>query len=123
MAGRYDMNIDQGSDYRITLTIKDELGAAINLTGQVFSGQIRRTASDVVILASFTFNVLPQAGLTLGQVEVLLPGVTSSSIPVATSKSATRTPTIYCYDIESTSFGVTTRWIEGLVTINPEVTK
>ena len=123
MAGKYTMQIDQGSDYTILLTLQDELGVRINLTGHIFSGDIRKTAGDTVTLASFDFNILTQSGGTLGQVEVTLPAADSSAIPVSTSKTAVRTPVSLAYDIESNNAGAIVRWLEGEVLLNPEVTK
>ena len=123
MSGKYNMSISQGADYTLGLTIKDSAGVAINLTGHTFSGQIRKTASDSIVQASFSFDIKDQITLT-GRVDVLLDAATSSGLSLDKSKSASRKLTTMTYDIESEdSSGKIVRWLEGLVSLSPEVTK
>jgi len=123
MAGKYDMSILQGSDFTLGLTLKDSTGTPIDLTGHTFSGQIRKTASDPVIQASFSFVVLDQITDT-GRVDVKLSAANSSAIILEKSKSAVRAITTMTYDIESVDGGgAITRWLEGVVKLSPEVTK
>lgn len=123
MSGKYDMSISQGSDFTLGLTIKDSAGAPIDLTGHTFSGQIRKTASDSTIQASFSFTILDQV-VDTGRVNVELPAATSSSLILDKSKSASRKITTMTYDVESEdSSGKIVRWLEGLVKLSPEVTK
>lgn len=123
MSGKYNMEISQGADYKLGLTIKDDSGTEVDLTGHTFSGQIRKTASDPTILASFTFTILDQVTDT-GRVDVELPAAASSAIPVDRSRNASRTITTLTYDIESIDPATkTVRWLEGTVKLSPEVTK
>lgn len=117
------MSISQGADFVLKMTLKDSLGSPIDVTDHTFRGQIRKTASDAVIQASFTFNKLDQVTNT-GEVEVKLSAADSSSIILEKSKNANRSITTMTYDIESEDLsGVITRWLEGLAKISPEVTK
>lgn len=123
MAGKYNMSISQGSDFVLGLTIKDSAGNPIDLTGHVFRGQMRKTASDAIIQASFTFSILDQVTDT-GRVDVKLDAAISSAIILDRSTGASRKITTMTYDIESEdSNGSDERWLEGLVLISPEVTK
>lgn len=120
---RYDMTICQGSDYTLKLTLKNSLGIGRDLTGYTFTGQIRKTASDPVVQASFSFVIADQVTNT-GELEVKLAASDSSAILLDNSKSATRKTTTMTYDIESEDgAGVKKRELEGLVKISPEVTK
>jgi hypothetical protein len=123
MAGKYDMTISQGSDFVIALTIKDSTGTPIDLTAHTFRGQIRKTASDATIQASFVFTILDQVA-DAGRVDVKLEAAVSSGIYLERSTGATRKITTMTYDIESEDgSGNDERWLEGLVKISPEVTK
>tara|TARA_R110000744_G_scaffold94093_3_gene181658 strand:+ start:11005 stop:11355 length:351 start_codon:yes stop_codon:yes gene_type:complete len=116
------MSISQGSDFLLAITIKDSSGTPIDLTGHSFRGQIRKTASDPLVLADFSFNILDQVSST-GRVDVILPSTDSSTIILETSKSAGRKITTFTYDIESEDSGNVVRWLEGLVKMSPEVTR
>lgn len=118
----YTIKIKQGEDFKIRLLIRDESLNPIDLTGHVFSGQIRKTASGDDIQASFTFNLLDQI-VDTGKVEVLLSSASSSAIDVLPSPRAERTITFMAYDIESVFNGVTKRWLQGVAEISPEVTR
>lgn len=122
-AGKYDMSICQGSDFVLGATFKDPTGATIDLTDHTFTGQIRKTASDAVVQANFTFEVLDQVA-NQGRVNIKLDAASSSAIVLEKSKSASRKITTMTYDIESVSPTTgTKRWLEGKVSFSPEVTK
>lgn len=122
-AAKYDMSIDQGADFTLKLTIRDPLGALVDLTGHTFSGQIRKTISDASVVASFSFNVLDQITNT-GEVEISLASATSSAIVLPTQKEINRKEVKYPYDVESVDgSGVVVRWLQGIVKISPEVTR
>lgn len=125
-AANYDIKIDQGSDFSMTLTFKDINENNIDLTGFVFDGQLRLSYSNPVIIASFTFTILDQSDpLTLGQVIVSMDAATSTAIPVTPiqGNSTQRPNTNYIYDIEATFAGITKRWLQGKVALSPEVTR
>lgn len=53
-AGNYDITIDQGSDFKLTLVIKDG-NSTRNLTGYLARGHLRRSY-DVSVYYSFDFS-------------------------------------------------------------------
>ena len=122
MKNTYDMSIKQGEDFYLVLEIQNSDKTPIDLTGHTFRGQIRKTASDPTIVASFSFTLLNQTTDT-GRVEVYLNSATSSAIDLNDSMKAQRTLTVMAYDIESEYLGRVTRWVEGTVIFSPEVTK
>lgn len=123
MSGKYNMSISQGADYTLGVTIKDKDGNPIDLTGHTFSGQIRKTVSDAVVQASFSFTIKDQVANT-GEVDVELSAATSSGISLDKSTKVNRTITKMTYDIESVDgSGNTVRWLEGTVLFSPEVTR
>lgn len=124
MSASYDIEILQGASFSMLLTIKDSLDAPIDLTGHVFSGQIRKTISDNVVQASFSFDLLDQSNvLTKGKVTVSLPATASSLIDLGNQNSIKKTIVEMPYDIESSLSGNVTRWLEGSVRISPEITR
>ena len=113
--------INQGSDFLLEMTIKDEQGNPIDLTDHTFRGQIRKTVSDSVIQASFTFNKVDAPN---GRVDVKLPAADSTAIVLDTQNTSKRKLQKMAYDIESeTSGGAIERWLSGEALINPEVTR
>jgi hypothetical protein len=123
-AGKYDMYIEQGADFYLLVTFKNSLGNSIDLTGHTFSGKVRSTASSSTVIAEFDFTVLDQTqDATKGQIEIRLPSAESSAITLEASPDVERKLSYYTYDIESVSSGNVVRWLEGLVTISPEVTR
>lgn len=125
-AASYDIKIDQGSDFSMTLTFKDASGNLLNLTGFIFNGQLRANFSSPSIIASFTFDILDQNNpLTLGQVVVEMSAATSTAIPVPgiVGNSTLRPISKFIYDIEATFAGITKRWLQGAVSLSPEVTR
>jgi hypothetical protein len=78
--GRYDLTADAmrlrsqrplviGDDYTYLFTLRDTLGAAINLTGSTikFTVKYRYQDADAAALLAKTCTLLTQAGATLGQ--------------------------------------------------------
>lgn len=119
----HDITVYQGSTFKMMLTIRNPALALINLTGYIFSGQIRKTYSSSVVEASFEFEVQPQVGDTLGQVLCVVTAEESAGINVPGACGATRKITRMVYDIESQVGTEVTRWLQGVANISPEVTK
>lgn len=109
MAIKANIVIDQGSAFETTIDITDEDGNVINITGYTAAAQMRRHYSSVSYY-SFTTAV---SGST-GQVTLSMTANTTTGI------SAGR----YVYDCELTdAANVTSRIIEGIVTVTPNVTR
>lgn len=123
MSANYDINIKQGSDFSLTITVKDFNKNPVDLTGHVFAGDIRKNVSDENPIASFSFELLDQVTNT-GEVRITLSAAVSSAINLAKSKKQERNKSRYLYDIESTNgSGAIRRWLEGYAFISPEITR
>jgi hypothetical protein len=123
-AGQHDIIIEQGATFDMTLTLKDSLGVAIDLTSHTFRGKVRKSISEAVAVADFTFTKLTQSGATLGKVRVTMAATVTAAIEVPKSRIADRELTKMLYDIESEiPDGTVYRWIEGAALISPEVTR
>ncbi len=120
-AGNYDILVEQGATFLLTITIKDTSGVPIDLTGQTFRGKIKKSFTDVTAQANFTFTLANQI-TNPGKVTVELSATDTAGIVLNTQGTA-RVLTTMAYDIESDNAGVVKRWLQGLAKISPEVTK
>lgn len=121
-AGNYDILVEQGATFLLTITIKDTSGVPINLTGQTFRGKIKKSFSDVTAQANFVCTLANQL-TDPGKVTISLSAVDTAAIVLNTQGTA-RVLTVMAYDIESQdSSGIVKRWLQGLAKISPEVTK
>lgn len=115
MARRYDLKIDQGADFDLTVTWRDSNGTPIDLTGYTAALQIRRTvdAPDPPLV-----DLANGSGITLGGVA----GTVDIAVPAADTRDFQ--PGGGVWDLELTSpGGVVTRLLQGRVKVSPEVTR
>ena len=116
-AARYDLTIDQGSDFSLELTVK-ESGSAKSLSGWIASAQLR--ASKESASAAASFNATVQEPKSAGKINLALP------YHVSDDMTAGR----YFYDLEireaasaAASAVQVSRLIQGTATIRREVTR
>ena len=114
MAEQYNFIIDQGADWYLNIVYKDSTGAAINLTGYTAAMQFRQTASSTTAALSLTTG----SGITIT-------GATGNlSIVASAAQTGGMEAAKYDYDLEITSStGVVTRLIQGVATVNAQVTR
>jgi len=110
-AARYDLVIDQGSDFSVEFTIK-EAGVVKDLTGYSARAQLRPTKSSSTLSASFTCSI---ASPTNGKIQMILGNSVSSAV----------TAGIFYYDLEIYTSGdtVVSRLLYGEATVTQEVTR
>jgi len=108
MATKANLVIDQGTTFTTTLTVTDDDGTALDLTGYTGSAQLRKhyTSSNSV---SFTVLVTPVSG------EVTLSLTANATANITAGR--------YVYDCELTNSGTVSRILEGIVTVTPQVTR
>lgn len=108
MATKANLLIDQGATFSTTITVTDDEGIPMNLSGYTGAAQIRKhyTSSNSV---NFSVSISGSDG------EVTL-GLTANATSLIT-------PGRYVYDCEITNGGVVSRILEGIVTVTPEVTR
>lgn len=109
MSAKYNIVIDQGSDYNLKLTLSQG-GAGLSLVGYAVRGQIRSTVNSNTVAATFTPSVIDD---TIGVFMVSLDAVTTAGM----------TAGHYVYDIELHKTPYVTRILEGTVLLKPEVTR
>ncbi len=109
MAIKANLVVDQGTDFSAVIDLIDADGAVYNLTGFSVSAQMRK---NYLSSAAVTF-VTSHNGIG-GKITLILANTTTTLIE----------PGRYLYDVEITSSGgVITRVVEGIVTVTPGMTR
>jgi len=110
-AARYNLVIDQGSDFAVDLTISED-GTVKNLTGFSARAQMRATKLSSSVSASFTCTIASPTS-----------GVIRMSLPHATSTALTSGRFYYDLEIYTGSDAAVTRLLQGEVDVTQEVTR
>lgn len=105
------LDIDQGSDFAVVIDLENDDGTAMNLSGCQIYSQFRKSFNSSTAY-QFVCEILDP---TNGKFQMKLSGVSSSTIR----------PGRYLYDVEifNPTNSSKNRVVEGIVTINPEITK
>ena len=111
MAALANFTIDQGTTFSSTVTVKDNAGTTLDLTGYTATAKMAlgyastRTRTDLTIAFA--------SDRTSGDVTMSL---------TATQTAALDAPARYVFDMDITdSSGTVTKVIEGLMTVRPNV--
>lgn len=106
-----ELTVDQGSTFESTIDLVTDDGAAINVAGYVFSGQIRKSYYSANATANITVTITNAAN---GNVTMSMNAATTANIKAGR----------YLYDIKMIDTSNTvTRLVEGVITITPQVTR
>jgi hypothetical protein len=110
MATISNLYIDQGSDFNGVITLTNQDGSPLSLTGYTIKSQFRKSYNS----SSFTEFTATVTNASQGIITLRLTAAQSSAVQAGR----------YLYDIEITSSsGAKTRALEGIVVITPEITK
>jgi len=113
-----DIFANQGATFRRTITLKDQNGITIDLTGSQFAGQVRRRKDSSGIAVSMAF----QTNTEKTSVEVSISAAALSTM--ACGLTPEDPDSRYVYDIEWTRpGGDVTRIMEGRFILSKEVTR
>lgn len=111
MAEYTELDLDQGTDFNIDLNLTNSDGSTINCTGYVFSSSMKKSFYAARAAATFTTTITDAAN---GNV----------TLSLTASQTANIKPGRYLYDVKQTdNVGTKTRIFEGIITVNPQVTK
>jgi hypothetical protein len=115
-AAKYNITIEQGTDFARQMTFKTSAGVAIDVSGDTFSGKIRTSYTAVSELVSFTFDVTQASA---GIVSFTLTDTQTIALPSTVDIDP------YVYDIERVmaTYGTVSRVLKGKVKVDPEATK
>jgi len=108
-AGTYNINIDQGSDFSLQLTVKED-GSAKDLTGFSARAQMRPTVDSSTLTATFTCTI---TNASSGILTMALANTVTDDIDVGQ----------YAYDLELYTGSTSQRLIQGTATVSGEVTR
>jgi hypothetical protein len=110
MAVISNLYIDAGSDYSTIITVTGSNGQPINLSGYTVAAEMRKSYQS-----SLSHPFIPSVSSAInGKIRLQL----------TAQQSEQMTPGRWLYDVEITSpSGQKTRVVEGIVTINPQITK
>lgn len=109
-AGYQELFLEQGADFSTSITLDDSSGVAYDLTGYTGKSQIRKSYYSANATAEFAVSIPSPAN---GTIILSLTSANTANI------SAGR----YVYDVMIRSGNNTTRLVEGIVNILPQVTK
>ncbi len=112
MAAYIELVIDQGTTFNNIINITDDVtNAAVNVSGYSFESQIRRSYYSANITANIICTITNASN---GQVTMNMTAANTANIK----------PGRYVFDVKSIdTFDVVNRILEGIITINPSVTK
>ena len=110
MATISNLYVDAGATYSNIITVTASNGQALDLTSYTVASQMRKSYSSSTVYA-FTSSVYDAAN---GKIRLQLTNTQSEAIPAGR----------WLYDVEITSpSGTKTRVVEGIVTVNPQITQ
>ena len=112
-AGTYNITMDQGAQWTLTVVYEDSNGNPINLTGYTARMQLRKKFDSTTAVLT----------LATGGQGITITGPTGTIAITATDEqTGTIDGGLYVYDLELDNGGVITRLIQGQVTVSPQVT-
>ena len=109
MAAVANFNIDQGTTFSSTVTVKDSTGNPLDLTGYTGTAMMKKHAASLRNTATFTVAFPNRAA---GQVKISLGATTTSALK----------PGRYVYDLLLNDGSVKTRVVEGSAIVTAGVT-
>lgn len=110
MAGFVELTLEQGSNFSVSMDLKDSAGGILNLSGYTVASQMRKSYYSTSA-TDFTISVT-DAGA--GQITMTMNSANTANV----------TPGRYVYDVLLTSgANVKSRIIEGIITVLPSVTR
>jgi hypothetical protein len=110
MASEYNLYIDQGVTFSNSITISDDYGNPVDLTGATLASQVRKSFISTTAWL-FTITVTdPTNGVVV--------------LSMTADQTGSMKPGRYVYDAQYTdSVGNTVRFLKGIVTIFPAATR
>lgn len=106
-----ELNLDQGTTFETSIDLTADDGSPIDVTDYVFTSQIRKSYYSSTPAANLTVSIM---NATTGNIKLSLDATSTSAIKAGR----------YLYDVKmTTDLGVTSRVIEGIITVSPQVSR
>lgn len=106
----YPLNVKIGDTETVTVTRQKEDGTPINITGRVYSAQIRAKASSSTALATFNCAIVDAAN-----------GIFACTLPASTT--AALSPANAVWDLQEVNGVVVSTLLSGPVYIEKDITR
>jgi hypothetical protein len=112
MAAYVELYMDQGATFNNTLNITDDItNAPANISGYIVRSQMRRSYYSTNASAIINCAITNAAN---GEIVMSLPAANTSNIKAGR----------YLFDVETIdTVGTTSRILEGIITVTPEITR
>lgn len=108
MAIKTNLTVDQGANFIYNIYLVDVDGNVFNVSGYTGNSHIRKTYTSSTA-TPMTVSITGDSGLI--------------TLTMNATTTSTLTQNRYVYDLEISANNVTSRIIEGFVTVNPGVTR
>jgi len=106
-----ELTLDQGTTFETTIDLTSDDGTALNVTNCVFTSQIRKSYYSSNATANLVVTITNAAN---GNVKMSLAAANTANIKAGR----------YLYDLKMTTpGGVTSRVVEGIITVTPQVSR
>jgi hypothetical protein len=111
MAQFIELDLDQGADFTVDLDFIKDDGSVLNIANYSFTSSMRKSFYSSSVAANLTVTV---ANTSNGNIILSLNAATTSNIKAGR----------YLFDVKQIdNSSVTTRLVEGIITVLPQVTK
>ena len=111
MAQFVELDLDQGTDLSYNLDLTQDDGSPLDVTGYIFASSIRKSYYSANVTANLTVTIVDAAN---GNVTLTMNAATTSNIKAGR----------YLFDVKQKDAGnTTTRIVEGIITVLPQVTQ
>jgi hypothetical protein len=112
MAAYVELFMDQGATFNNVINLSDDLtNANINISGYVVRSQMRRSYYSVNATANITCTITNALN---GEITMSMNANTTANIKAGR----------YLFDLETVdTLGITSRVLEGIITVTPEITR
>lgn len=114
MALRYDLRINQGESFRVTIPVLDDAGDPVDVTSMVARGHVRAGQNAADPLYEWSAGA---GNLTLDV------GIVILEVPAGDSTGWGWRSGLYDLEVTDPATSTTTRLVEGIVYVNPEITR
>jgi hypothetical protein len=105
-----ELTLDQGATFLASLDLANDDGTPVNIADATFQSQIRKSYYSTSATANLIVSVVSQAN---AKISLSLPAEQTANIKAGR----------YLYDLKMTSGNTTTRIIEGIITVTPQVSR
>jgi hypothetical protein len=109
MATKSNLVIDQGSTFSTDLSLTDENGDPLALSGYTANSQIRKWYTSSSPAATFSTSINTEIGVI--------------TLSLTANQTSNLVSGRYVYDVELNDGAEVSRIVEGIVTVTPQVTR